>query len=150
MTVDSTEIPPERVPPIAEEMASNSKTYAGVLAFVAFVIAIALFGVNAEDVETKGTAESSELVAIVIVGGLMTYVPVHFVIRHARNAARAGRAARLASTDASYAWRLSGKYLIGADAGGIPRTDLTFKINGKLRRMLLAFPRAEVVDKKSG
>ena len=55
--------------------------------------------------------------------------------------------AELAATDSKHTWRLSGKYIIGADPAGVPQPELTFKVNAKNRTMLLAVPRAEVVDR---
>ena len=76
-----------------------------------------------------------------IVAGL----PGLFGIRAARNASRATRAAKAASTDPSYTWRLFGKDVFADDAAGVPHPELSFKVNGKLRKMLLHVPRASVV-----
>jgi hypothetical protein len=147
MTVESTEVPAERVAPVAEEMSSNAKTYAGALGFVAFLVAVIVIAESQDDLSAGRLGTSSDIVATLVVGGLFMFIPIHFAIRYAGSASRATRAARLAKTDDSYTWRLSGNCVSAADGAGVTRPDVTFKINLKLRAKLLGVPRASVVDR---
>lgn len=150
MSVESIPVPAERIPPVASDAASGSKTAAGLLIFACVIIAIAMLGVLADGTHHEQVRDSAEaagynagqVIAFLLFAGL----PGWFGFRAARNASRATRAARAVS-DRSFTWRLSGKYIIAADAGGAPRPELSFKVSGKLRTMLLAVPRAEVVDR---
>ena len=56
---------------------------------------------------------------------LLAGLPALFGFRSARNASRATRAAKVAATDSKFTWRLSGKYIIGADPAGVPLPELT-------------------------
>ncbi|HEU4610608.1 MAG TPA: hypothetical protein VFS15_00970 [Kofleriaceae bacterium] len=157
MMTESIAVPAERVPPVASDMASSSKTLAGVLLFFCAIMAIAMIGVvtgdsksSANDYEPKDSAEAAGHAVGMIIGvGLMAGLPGWFGFRAARNASRATRAGNVAKSDPSYTWRLSGKYIIAADGHGAPHPELSFKVNGKLRTMLLAVPRAAVVDRSS-
>lgn len=145
MTTESLPIPAERVPPVATDMASSSKTIAGVLFFVAVVLGLAGLGTSDEPRTESSSAyeagyKSGHVFGVVLLFGL----PAYFGFRSARNASRATRAATLAKNEPTYAWRLAGKWIVVADGSGAPRPELSFKINGKLRTMLLAVPRAEV------
>jgi hypothetical protein len=144
MNIESIEVSSERIPPIGTDMAGSSKVTAGVLFFVAVIFGISvLFGAGDEADKASDSAEK----AGEIIGALVAIaIPGLIGMRFARNASRANRAAQLAATDSRYAWRLSGKFIIAADAHGAPRPELSFKINRKLRTMLLAVPRATVVD----
>jgi hypothetical protein len=153
MTTDSIPIPANRVPPVASDMAGSSKTNAGVLFFVAAIVFIAMLGVLADGDKTsekygsdaeKAGEKVGQMIAVVLFGGL----PGWFGFKAARNASRATRAGKVASTDPSYTFRLAGKFIIAADGAGVPHPELSFKINPKLRTMLLAVPHAEVVDKR--
>ena len=148
MTTESIPIPADRVPPVATDMSSSSKVIAGVLFFFAVVFGLAGMGALSEEPEygevPKNAAENAgRVIGILLVGGL----PAIFGFRAARNASRATRAATLAKTEPGYSWRLAGRWIVVADNGGAPRPELSFKINGKLRTMLLAVPRAEVIEK---
>jgi hypothetical protein len=72
-------------------------------------------------------------------------LPALFGMRAVRNASRATRAAKVASADSTYTWRLVGKHVFADAATGVPHPELSFKVNGKLRKMLLHVPRASVV-----
>lgn len=154
MTLESIAVPAERVPPVASDMASSSKTLAGVLLFFCAIMAIAMIGgladgktFGADDPPTDSAEATGNAVGVIIGIALVAGLPGWFGFRAARNASRATRAGNLAKSDPSYTWRLSGKYIIAADAHGAPRPELSFKVNRKLRTMLLAVPRAEVVDR---
>lgn len=153
MNVESIQIPPERIPPVAKEAASGSKTIAGVLFFFTVIAALAMFGTLTDETrnERRRSGDSAEeagrkvgeVIGVLLFAGL----PALFAFRSARNASRATRSIALAASDQRYSFRLSGKHIITADPHGAPRPDLSFKISGKLRTMLLAVPRAEVVDR---
>lgn len=147
MSVESVSLRAERVPPVATDMASSSKSFAAVLLFVCIVLALGVFGMSVEEQKETLGDDSAEAAGAVFGFLLIVGIPGLFGFRHARNASRATRAGKLAQTDPSYTWRLSGKYIIAADGTGAPRPELSFKINSKLRTMLLAVPRAEVVDR---
>jgi hypothetical protein len=147
-TTESIDIPSERVPPVATDMASSSKTVAGVLLFLTFILAIAAIGAVSDGnkrnngYDPSNTAETAGHAVGTVIGiGLFVAIPGWLGFRSARNASRATRAATHAT---QLRWRLSGKHLIAVDPAGIPRPDLSFKLNTKLRTMLLAIPRAEV------
>ncbi len=144
MQVESIEVPASRIPPVAEEASSSSKVWAGVLGFLSVLFVI--IGLTAPPDPDQPTRESDRSSAIVG-SGIFLAVFVTIGYRCVRNASRATRAAKIATTDPGYTWRLSGKYIIGADPAGTPRPDVTFKLNRKLRTMLLAVPRAEVIDR---
>jgi hypothetical protein len=151
MTFESVEIPAERLPPVAVDQANSSKTVAGVLFFLTAVVVLAMIGVLTDGgaEHADGARDSAEaagrtvgtFVGMLLFGG----IPAVIAFRAARNASRATRAGKLASADPSYTWRLSGKYIVGTDAAGMTPPDLEFKINGKLRTMLLQLPRASLV-----
>lgn len=154
MTTESIAVPAERIPPVASDMASSSKSVAGVLLFVCVIMAIAMFSVVTDDprgtggYEPANSAEAAGHAVGTVLGALIVVaVPAWFGVRAAQNASRATRAGNVAKTDPSYTWRLSGKYIIAADGHATPHPELSFKVNGKLRTMLLAVPRAEVVDR---
>jgi hypothetical protein len=150
--VDSISIPSERIPPVAREAASSAKTIAGVLGFVCVVLTIAMFSVVFDDKDDKTPTDSAEragykvgkALSVVLFAGL----PGLFAFRAARRGSRATRAADVASADPQTTWRLAGK-LVVAERGGAPVPELSFKISGTGRTMLLAVPRAEVVDRST-
>lgn len=150
VTTESIAIPAERVPPVAKDMASTSKNIAAVLLFLCGLLAIATISVAVGDTPSgdldapKNSAEAAgHAVGMIIVIALFAGLPGWFGLRAARNASRATRAANLAASDPSYTWQLSGKYIVAVDAQGAPRPELSFKVSGKLRTMLLAVPRAQ-------
>jgi hypothetical protein len=150
MTTESIEIPAERVPPVAADMASSSKIAGGLLGFLTVIVMLAAIGtaINGKHVdryEAENSARAAGHAVGTVVGlALFVMLPGWFASRAARNASRATRAGALAKQDRSYKWRLSGKYVIAVDADGAPRPTLSFKLNSKLRTMLLALPRAEI------
>jgi len=153
MTDDVVQIPAERIPPIATEAASASKVIAAVLLSLFVLACIAAAGVLTDGKHKSDRARDSaeaagNAVGTVIGVFLIVGLPGIYGFRAARNASRATRAAG-ATADRGYTWRLSGKFLIAADPAGVPHPELSFKINNKLRTMLLALPRAEVVNRSS-
>jgi hypothetical protein len=65
-------------------------------------------------------------------------------IGNARRASAASAAARSRNVD--YSFHLTGRMIVVADANGAPLPNRTFKISRKSRAMLLAVPKATVVD----
>jgi hypothetical protein len=148
-SIESISIPAERIPPVAHETASGSKTAAGLLLFLFLIISIAMVGVFVEDSDAAGSAErAGELVGKLLGAALFAGLPALFGYRAMRNAARAKRAADAARATPSTTFVLSGKLVIAADGAGTPQPELSFKVNGTARRMLLALPRAELVQRK--
>jgi len=151
MSIESISVPAERIPPVASDMASSSKVAAGLLGFLALIAAVASLSVLGDDKHhevIRDAAEAAGYNAGTVIGCLLFVgLPGWFGFKAARNASRATNAARLAQTNPSYTWQLADKYIIAADAAGVPHPELSFKVNGKLRTMLLAVPRAQVVDK---
>jgi hypothetical protein len=139
-TIESIPIPAARIPGIAIDKASSSKVTAGILVFVCAICALAMAGTLTDSRKQRNT---SQALGAVIAGLLVVGVPALFAIRALRNAQRATRACNVAKTDPGYTWRLSGKQLIAADPAGAPRPELSFKLNGKLRTMLLAMEPSE-------
>lgn len=142
MNVESIEIPASRVPPVATDAASASKVWAGVLLFFGVLFVI---GVVAGPPEQTGA--ETDPVSMLLGGGILAGVVGFLGFRFVRNASRATRAAALAQTEQRFTWWISGKHIVAADQHGAPRPELSFKISGKLRTMLLAVPRADVVDR---
>jgi hypothetical protein len=145
VSTESIAIPPERVPPVATEQASTSKSIAGVLLFLAGLCLIAMLSSMDEfdkdrEHPTDGAEAAGEKAGAVIAVLLFPGIPAWFGWRSARNGMRATRAAKAA---AGHTWQLSGKLLIASDATGAPRPDLSFKTNGRVRAMLLAVPKAQ-------
>jgi hypothetical protein len=149
--VDSIQIPGERLVPIARDTASNAKSVAGVLGFVFVIMTIAMFSVLGDDKDASKSTDSAErtghavgrVLGVLIVAGL----PGLFAFRAARRGSRAARAAEVAAADPLTTWQLAGK-LIVAERAGIPQPQLSFNVSGKSRTMLLAVPRAEVIDRQ--
>jgi hypothetical protein len=135
-------IPAPRVEPVALEAASRGKTVAAVLFFVAAVFVFAAVGMVLDGTSNGGRGESSMVAGVLFWLVMIALVAMRFV----KNAARATAAARRAKVDPSSRWFLVGNTIVGGDSTGAPRPDLTFKISNKLRAMLLAVPRATVVD----
>ncbi|HEX5060830.1 MAG TPA: hypothetical protein VFV99_15790, partial [Kofleriaceae bacterium] len=99
------------------------------------------------DNKDGSSKDSAEAAGGVIGALLFAGLPAIWAFRAARNASRATRAANVAKSDPSYTWRLSGKFVIATDGPGVPHPELSFKVNGKIRTMLLALPQAEIVNR---
>jgi hypothetical protein len=133
--IESIPIEGARIPAVAIDKAGSSKAIAGVLFFVCAICALAMLGSLTDSNKKRNSAQA---VGAVIAGLLVVGVPALFATRSLRNAQRATRACNVAKTDPGYTWRMSGKQLIAVDPTGAPRPELSFKLNGKLRTMLLA------------
>jgi hypothetical protein len=138
---DSVQIPASRLEPIATEAASNAKSVAGVVFFLAVAIGCAAVGVMVDGSGGKedGTAAAGGMAFWALLIGAIA-------MRFVRTARAAGAAALRAKTDPTSHWYLSGKMVVASDANGTPRPDLSFKVSNKLRQMLLAVPKATVVE----
>ena len=147
MNVESIPIPSERIPPVATEAAGAAKNLAAVFLVFAAIVVLAGIGMAAEGKPPSGDDDMG--------GGAMLFgllfwlsIPSLLGLRFVRMARRATRAARLAAQDSATTWRLAGKLIVAADGAGVPRPEVSFKISQKLRTMLLAIPRAEVVERR--
>jgi hypothetical protein len=150
MIGDVVQIPAERIPPVATEASSNSKVIAGLLLslfVIALIACIGVLGENKHKEEFRDSAEAAgHAIGTVIGVFIMVGLPALFGFKAARNASRATRAAA-ATANRNLSWRLSGKFIIAADSAGVPQPDVSFKISNKLRTMLLALPRADLITR---
>jgi len=139
------QIPAERVPPIAKEVAETKKMYAALWWVGTLLTAVAGFA-------TSGTSHHHHDAAFDAgqVAGMGFWVVVLFMLglRLWRIAGRATRAVELANAGHT-SFVLSNKLLIALDERGVSLTDATFKIGGKHVTMLLALPAATLVAKDS-
>jgi hypothetical protein len=151
MNPDYVEIPLERLPSVANEQSSSSKSVAGVLLFLCAVAILSAIGMATDGNAEPGDTASESASAGARIGGalfgllIFAGLPARYGIRAARNASRATRAAKIVATDPSYTWRLSGKDVLASDSTGMPHPEVSFTVNGKLRKALLHVPRASVV-----
>lgn len=136
---DSIAVPAARVTPVATEAASNAKSIAGVIFFLAVVTAMIGLGIMSDP---KAKAEDG-VIPMFVMGGIIASIGMRYV----RGARRASAALARAKADPSSQWFLTGKLIVGTDSAGVPSPELTFKISGKLRAMLLAVPTATVVER---
>lgn len=134
---DSIPIPAVRIGPVATEAASTAKSISAVIFF--FAVIVVLIGVGMAS-DAKGDAGT--------IGGMIFWSAVicSVAMRYLKTARRATAAIERAKADPSSQWFLSGKMIVGTDAGGVPSPALTFKISGQLRKTLLAVPAATVVE----
>lgn len=150
ISVDSVSIPSERIAPIARDAASSAKSVAGVLGFAFVVLTIAMVSVVGDDKHDDTPRDGAERTGYVVGKFLSVFIvaglPGLFAFRAARRGSRATRAAEVATTDPQTTWRLAGKLLV-AERSGAPLPELSFTVSGKSRTMLLAMPRAELVER---
>ena len=133
------DLPPNVVPPVAVATAQRAKSIAAVLGTLAGIFVVAAIGM----VFGK-SHHDHELVYGVAIWEVGLCTPMYFFIRRAM---RASRAATRAAADPGTKWTLVGKLVVAADDRGIPMPDLTFKVSGGQRTMLLAVPAAHVVNR---
>lgn len=142
---DSIRIPPERIVPIANETASSAKTIGAVFCFILGLVVFAgVQMVTNPGSFTDGTESTGGTIFglgfwMIVLGGIAAKF-----IGNARRAAAAAKAAT--STNVEYSFNLTGRMVVVADANSVPLPSRTFKISRKSRAMLLAVPRATVVD----
>jgi hypothetical protein len=143
MSEESISIPRERIEPVAKEAASANKTVAGVLGFIGGIFVLAA-------VTMPGKESGGETDAVGAIIGTLIFVAIFgaFMLKFIRNA-RAATMAALAATSQTmeYTFTLSDRWVMVADSAGVPQPQRSFKVSRKLRKMLVAFPRATVVDK---
>lgn len=146
MTTESIRIPPERIVPVATEVASGAKTVAGVLGFFIVLFAIAAVGMlsDGQAVMSDGEVKDGSSTAIGI--GIWLIALAAIALKFIKTARRATAAAELAKTNSGHEFVLSGKLIVVSAPGGIPEPHRSFKVSGKLRTMLLAVPQATVVN----
>jgi hypothetical protein len=145
---DSIGIPRERVIPIATEAASNAKTVGSVMCFFLGLFVIAAIGIVADRSGGNTTTGRSMDAGSLVVGlGVWFLVLGAIANRFLGNARRATAAVRAASsTTEEYTFTLAGNLVIAANSAAVPLPDRSFKVSRRLRTMLLAVPRATVVD----
>jgi hypothetical protein len=132
-------IPPERVPPIAKEVADAKKTWAILWWFVTALAVLIAFGQSDSDHDKVSS-----------VAGLAFWAFVLFALglRQWKIGRRATRAADLA-TAPDTAFVLANNLIVAIDTRGVSLPDATFKISGKHVTMLTALPSATLVTKDS-
>jgi hypothetical protein len=127
-------IPPERVPPIAKEVADARKTYAILWWFGSALAALIAYGQSSK--RDDGTSEIAGI-------AFWAVVLVWLGVRQWRIARRATEAARLAQmTGTSFV--LAGNQLIAIDERQVSQPSASFKLSGKLVTMLTALPTAQL------
>ena len=134
-------IPPERVPPIAKEVADAKKTYAILGWFGMSLAALIFYGQHDTDKHDGGT----------MIAGYAFWIFVLFALglRQWKIGRRATRAAELATgPDTSFV--LANNLIVTIDTRGVSLPDATFKIGGKHVTMLTALPAATLVPRDSG
>ncbi len=143
---DSISIPPERLVPIATETSSSGKTIGSIFCFILGIVVIAGITMltNPDSFDGNHDDAASTLLGV----GFWILIFGAFAAKFIGNARRAGAAAAAAqSQNVAYTFHLTGRMIVAADANGAPLPSRTFRISRKSRAMLLAVPRAAVVDK---
>jgi hypothetical protein len=144
---ESIGIPSERVVPIATEAASNAKTVGSVMCFFLGLFAIAGIGVLADRSGGSTTGRTMDGGSLVVGLGFWFIVIGAIASRYLGNAKRASAAVRAATSKTeTYTFTLAGNLVVVANSAGVPLPDRSFKVSRKLRTMLVAVPRATVVD----
>lgn len=125
----SIEIPPERIPPIAKEVASNKQTAAALFWFGALLGTVVAFSMD--------RAQDG--------AGVAFWVMVLFALglRQFRIGRRASAAVARAA-DPSSTWVLAGRELVAYATTGMPVPDASFKLSRSHVTMLTALPKAEL------
>ena len=140
-------IPPERVIPIASEAASNAKTVGSVMCFFLGLFVIAAIGIVADRSSGSTTGRTMDGGSLVVGLGFWFVVIGTIASRYLGNAKRATAAVRAAgSKNETYSFTLAGNLVVVANSAGVPLPDRSFKVSRQLRTMLVAVPRATVVD----
>ncbi len=132
-------IPPERVPPIAKEVADSKKTWA-----ILWWFGTALAGLIA-----YGSADGSGDTKNSIIGiAFWAFVLFMLGVRQWKIGRRASHAAELANGPHT-SFVLANNLIVAIDDRGVSLPDATFKISGKHVTMLTALPSATLVAKDS-
>jgi hypothetical protein len=128
------EIPAEKVPPIAKEIADSRTTRAILFWFGTVLAGLVGFGMKDDDGDTSG-----KLV------GFAFWVIVLFSIglKHYKLARRAGQAAKR-STDRSATFQLAGRELLAFSPEGVPMPEASVKLSERQATMLTALPTAQL------
>ena len=142
MTNESISLPAERVAPIAAAVASQRKSIAGVVFFGVVIVAIAMMSVVTRSTGTRSDPESvGRAIGTALWPGLLGW----FGLRQLRRARQASAAQR-ATQDASFTWLLNERLVVAVDGHGVARPELAFKVSREQRQILIAVPRAQVVQ----
>ncbi|HSN30987.1 MAG TPA: hypothetical protein VLT45_32095 [Kofleriaceae bacterium] len=132
-------IPPERIPPIAKEVADSKKTYAILWWFGTALAALIGYGSTDGSGDTK-----SSLIGIIF----WAFVLFALGMRQWKLGRRAAHAAELASGPHT-SFVLANNLIVAIDDRGVSLPDATFKVGGKHITMLTALPSATLVAKDS-
>src|SRR4051794_1727164 len=129
-------IPPERIPPIAKEVADAKKTWAILWWFGAALACLIAYGKH----DTATGQDGSSMVA-----GVLFWVIVLFAlgVRQWKLGKRASEAARRA-TESGTSFVLAGNLLVAVDERQVSQPSASFKISGKHVTMLTALPVAQL------
>jgi len=133
-----TQIPPERVPPIAKEIASTRMMWAAIIWFFCGLMTVAMVSMPDEDKD-----KDTDLAAKLLGGGVVIAVPFLIGLRQFRHSKRAGAATRGATED-SMTFMLEGRHLFAYDKAGVPQLNATIKLSRQNAAMLTALPKAEI------
>jgi hypothetical protein len=130
----ATQIPSERVPPIAKEVASARSTWAMLVWFGAAIMLIG--GLTIDDPDLGRGA---------FLAGATFWAVVLFIVglRQHKGARRANEAARRA-TEQTASFVLAGNELLAYDAAGVSQPDASIRITHRQLTMLTALPKAEI------
>ncbi len=132
-------IPPERVPPIAKEVADAKKTWAILWWFGTALAALIAYG------SADGSGDSKNSII-----GIAFWAFVLFMlgVRQWKIGRRASHAAELAKGPHT-SFVLANNLIVAIDDRGVSLPDATFKVTGKHVTMLTALPSATLVAKDS-
>ena len=128
------QIPPERVPPIAKEVASSKQTWAILFWFTSVLGALIAYGQQTSHDDKAAN-----------VAGIGFWVIVLFAIglKHWKVARRAEQAVKRAE-DPHITWTLAGRELVAYTDRGVAMPEASFKLSSSQVTMLTALPKAEL------
>jgi len=128
------QIPPERVPPIAKEVASSKQTWAILFWFTAALAGLIAYGQQSSDSDHVANAAGVGFWAIVLFA---------IGLKHFKVARRAERAVKRAE-DPHVTWTLAGRELVAYTDRGISIPESSFKLSQSQVTMLTALPSARL------
>lgn len=140
MHADSIQLPRECIEQTADSVASTQKSIATVMIWL-----LGLFAVGG--VAFMFDAPGGELAETLGGFGFWVALFTWLSVRYVRKARRIRDTGRLATSDPSMQWYLSGRLIVPADAQGVPQPARAFKISSRLRTVLTAVPRAQLVTR---
>ena len=128
------QIPPERVPPIAKEVASSKQTWAILFWFTAALAGLIAYGQKSGDSDQTTNAAGIAFWAIVLFA---------IGLKHLKVARRAEQAVKRAA-DPYVTWTLAGRELVAYTDRGVSIPGASFKLSQSQVTMLTALPKAEL------